>query len=174
MQPHLYFTGFMGTGKSAVSRETEKILHFPLEDTDQMIVEKEGMPVTQIFADKGEAYFRNAETQLLKSFDTRPTSLISCGGGVVLNPENVKIMKSNGIILLLTATAETVYERVKGDRSRPLLKGRMSPAGIQELMDQRREKYEAAADGVIATDHLTIPEVAQKAVALYQTLCEKR
>lgn len=174
MQPHLYFIGFMGTGKTAVSREVKKILDLPLKDTDEMIVEKEGMAISQIFAEKGEPYFRKKETEILKSFNSRPTTLVSCGGGVVLNPENVKIMKENGIILLLKASAETIYERVRDSNDRPLLKDRMSPEGIQELMDQRSERYENAADGVVETDDLSIAETAREVIRLYQKLCEKK
>ena len=78
--------------------------------------------------------------------------VISCGGGVAMRERNVEEMKKNGKVVLLTASPETIYERVKDNNDRPVLQGRKNVAGISELMEQRREKYEAAADIVVNTD----------------------
>ena len=75
-------------------------------------------------------------------------------------------MKDSGIIVLLSAKPETVYQRVKGNSSRPLLKDRMSVAGIAELMEQRREAYESACDRIVATDHKTPLQIGKEIVEL--------
>ena len=114
-------------------------------EMDQEIVKEEGMSIPDIFATYGEEYFRNCETELLKKMQSRKNVLISCGGGVVLRECNVEQMKKNGRVVLLTASPEEVYERVKDSDDRPVLAGRKNVKGIAELMEARREKYEAAA-----------------------------
>ena len=88
--------------------------------------------------------------------------VISCGGGVPLREQNVQEMKKNGTVIWLTASAETIYERVKEDQNRPLLKDRMSVEGIARLMESRREKYESASDILIATDGKTIEQIGKE------------
>ena len=88
--------------------------------------------------------------------------ILSCGGGAVLRPENVEALKENGVIVLLTATPETVYGRVKNGQDRPVLKGRMSVEGISGLMEKRRPAYEAAASFSVATDGRTPQEIAEE------------
>lgn len=88
--------------------------------------------------------------------------VISCGGGVPLREQNVQEMKKNGTVIWLTASAETIYERVKEDQNRPLLKDRMSVEGIARLMESRREKYERASDILIATDGKTIEQIGEE------------
>ena len=90
--------------------------------------------------------------------------LISCGGGAVLRERNIREMKRNGRVVLLTASPETVYERVKDSDDRPVLNGRKNVKGIKELMEQRRGRYEAAADIVINTDNKTVMQVCEELV----------
>jgi len=95
---------------------------------------------------------------------SRKNVLISCGGGVVLRECNVEQMKKNGRVVLLTASPEEVYERVKDSDDRPVLAGRKNVKGIAELMEARREKYEAAADIIVNTDHKTVLQVCEELV----------
>jgi shikimate kinase len=120
------------------------------------------MSIPEIFEKKGEAYFRKCETRLLFSIMQISPRVVSCGGGIVLNEMNVNQMREVGTIVLLTATPETIYERVKGNKDRPLLKGRLTVKGIEKLMNERKEAYENAADVVIPTDGLTPNDVAQR------------
>ena len=90
--------------------------------------------------------------------------IISCGGGTALRQRNVEGMKKNGRVVLLTASPQTIYERVKDSDERPVLKGRKNVEGIAELMEQRREKYEAAADLVVQTDHKSVLQVCEELV----------
>ena len=91
-------------------------------------------------------------------------AVISCGGGAALREKNVVEMKKNGRVVLLTATPETIFERVKDSNDRPVLNGRKNVKGISELMEQRREKYEAAADIVINTDDKTVLQICEELV----------
>ena len=96
--------------------------------------------------------------------------IISCGGGAALREENVKAMKENGYVVLLTATPETIFKRVGTDQNRPVLNGRRSPEGIRELMEERRPKYEAAADITVSTDKKNPSQIATEIIS---TLMEK-
>ena len=124
-------------------------------EMDQVIAEREQMCIPDIFATYGEEYFRNLETELLIEMQNQKNTVISCGGGVAMRERNVEEMKKNGKVILLTASPETIYERVKDSNDRPVLNGRKNVKGISELMEQRREKYEAAADIVVNTDGRT-------------------
>lgn len=148
----IYLTGFMGTGKSTVSRCLHEVYGLEQIEMDEEIVREEGMSIPDIFREKGEAYFRELETDFLKRLAGRKNVVISCGGGTVMRQCNVELMKKQGRIILLTAAPETVYERVRDCHSRPLLEGNMNVAYIRELMEVRRPKYEAAADISVRTD----------------------
>lgn len=158
---HLFFIGFMGTGKSTIARMVSRCLGVEQMEMDQRIVEKEGMEINEIFSRYGEEYFRDLETEMLRELSLVKPAIISCGGGIVLRKENVSLMQKLGRTILLTASPETVLSRVERDDSRPNLRGRKNVEGIRELMDQRREYYEAAAQMVIATDKKSPEEVAE-------------
>ena len=160
MKGHLFLIGFMGTGKTAVSEELSSQTGIPVLDTDEAIRLQAGMEITEIFAQKGEEYFRNLETQLLKGLAGEVPRIVSCGGGMPLRPQNVALMRQSGMVFWLTASPETVYERLKNDHTRPLLAGKNNPEGIALLMEKRREVYEAACDVQISTDGRTPAEIA--------------
>lgn len=164
LQEHIFLIGFMGVGKTSTSRELSRLLGVREIDTDAMIVEQEGMVINEIFATKGEEYFRQAETALLDRLRTQVPCIVSCGGGMVMRPENVAKMKEMGQICLLQASPETIYEHVKDSTNRPLLNGNMNIPYIAELMQAREPKYRAAADVIIETDGCSPAEAAGKLV----------
>ena len=159
---HIFLIGFMGTGKSTVAALLGRRLKRPVVEMDQSIVEQEGMEINEIFSRYGEEHFRDLETETLRRLNGKAPSIISCGGGIVLRKENIELMKVCGKIILLTATPETILNRVKHDTSRPNLKGRMSVEGIRELMERREAFYRAAAQQVVVTDARTPDEVAKE------------
>lgn len=161
---NIVLIGFMGTGKSTVSDCLHSMFGMKVVEMDQVIAEREQMSIPDIFAAYGEEYFRGLETRLLVEMQSRKNTVVSCGGGAALRERNVAEMKKNGKVVLLTASPETVYERVKDDGGRPLLEGRKDVKGISELMEQRRAKYEAAADIVINTDNKTVIQVCEELV----------
>ena len=159
---NIYLIGFMGTGKSTVARELIARAHAKGVEMDQLIEEQQNMAITDIFAQHGEAYFRDLETALLRSMGTEEHLVVSCGGGTVLRDENAALMKEQGCIVLLTATPETVYERVKNSSNRPILNGNMSVEYISELMEKRRARYESVADIRVATDGKDVSTICEE------------
>lgn len=165
---NLFLIGFMGAGKSSVSAALAAQLHREVVEMDQQIAAQEGMSIPDIFAQKGEPYFRSCETALLESFAQGEPRIVSCGGGVPMREENVAAMRRCGKIVLLTARPEVILERVKDSDERPLLQGHKNVPYIQELMEQRRPKYEAAADITVDTSDLTIEAVCQEVIRQIQ------
>nr|MBP3598452.1 type I 3-dehydroquinate dehydratase [Eubacterium sp.] len=163
---HIALIGFMGVGKSTISRELHRQTGRPEFDTDRIIVEQEGCAISDIFAEKGEPYFRQLETALIDELGPRPAGIISCGGGMAIRDINVKKLRAIGEIVLLTATPETIYERVKHSTDRPLLNGNMNVPYIKGLMDARRPFYEKAATVTVSTDGKTVQEIATEILAL--------
>lgn len=157
---NIYLVGFMGSGKSAIGRVLARMTYRRFMDTDALIVEQEGMPIPKIFEEKGEAYFRQVETEVLKRLTKEKKRIISCGGGVAMRTENVEEMRRGGHIVLLSAKPETILKRVARDENRPLLKGRKTIEGITELMEARLPHYQAAADITVATDDRSMEDIA--------------
>ena len=148
----IFLIGFMGAGKSTIARALQRELGFPLIEMDERIVKEQGMSINDIFAQYGEDHFRDIESQLIVDIGKEEPSIVSCGGGVVVRPQNMQSMKEIGRIVFLKATPETIYERVKNSTDRPILNGHMNVEYIAELMEKRRALYEAAADITIQTD----------------------
>lgn len=161
---NIVLIGFMGAGKTTVSDYLSTMFAMKIVEMDQVIAEREEMSIPDIFATYGEEYFRDLETGLLVEMQSKKNTVISCGGGAALRERNVLEMKKNGRVVLLTASPETIYERVKDSDDRPVLNGRKNVKGISELMEQRREKYEAAADIVINTDNKAVLQVCEELV----------
>jgi shikimate kinase len=161
---NIVLIGFMGAGKSTISDFLKTVFAMDVVEMDQIIAEREGMSISDIFETYGEEYFRNLETELLIEMQSRKNVVISCGGGVPMRERNVVEMKKNGRVVLLTAKPETILNRVKDNHDRPLLEGNKNVDFIAELMEKRREKYEAASDIVIETDGKDKLEICEELV----------
>lgn len=161
---NVFLIGFMGSGKSTIASCLAEKYGMEIIEMDQLIVERDGMSIPDIFAQKGETYFRDAETNLLLEIQSEQNKVVSCGGGVALREENVQSMKRSGQIFLLNAKAETILERVKDNDNRPLLDGNKNVQFISELMEKRRSKYEGAADFVIQTDGKTAETICKEII----------
>ena len=131
---NIVLIGFMGAGKTTVSDYLSTMFDMDIIEMDQEITDREEMSIPDIFATYGEEYFRDLETNLMVELQDRKNVIISCGGGTALRENNVAEMKKNGRVVLLTASPETIYERVKDSDDRPVLKGRKNVDGIAELM----------------------------------------
>ena len=160
---NIVLIGFMGAGKSTISDFLRTVFAMEVVEMDQIIAEREGMSISDIFETYGEEYFRNLETELLIEMQSRSNVVISCGGGVPMRERNVVEMKKNGRVLL-TAKPETILNRVKDNHDRPLLEGNKNVSFIGDLMEKRREKYQAAADIVIETDGKDKLEICEELV----------
>ena len=163
----------MGAGKSTISDYLSTMFDMKLVEMDQEIVEREEMSISDIFATYGEEYFRDLETNLLIEMQSHKNAVISCGGGAALRERNVAEMKKNGRVVLLTASPETIYERVKDSNDRPILNGNKNVPFITDMMEKRREKYEAAADVVIQTDNKSILEISEELISKLTELDEE-
>lgn len=161
---NIVLIGFMGVGKSTISKSLSELCAMDVVEMDQLIAQREGMSIPEIFETYGEDYFRDLETNLLIEMQSKRNVIISCGGGVPMREVNVKEMKKNGKVVLLTATPETILERVKDSHDRPLLENNKSVEYINHLMQQRKEKYEAAADIIIETDHKSTFEICEEII----------
>ncbi|MGL6200933.1 MAG: shikimate kinase [Lachnospiraceae bacterium] len=161
---NIILIGFMGAGKSTVADFLSTLYAMKVVEMDQVIAEREQMSISDIFATYGEAYFRNLETELLIELQSKKDVVVSCGGGVAMREENVREMKKNGKVVLLTASPEVILERVKDSDERPLLNGNKNVGFIRDLIEQRRNKYEAAADITIHTDGRTVTEICEDLV----------
>lgn len=159
---NIFLVGFMGAGKSTIARGLHRELGLPLVEMDERIVQEQGMSINDIFAQYGEDKFRDIESQLILDLGKEGASVVSCGGGVVVRPQNTEYMKQSGRIVYLSASPETVYERVKNSSDRPILNGHMNVEYIAELMEKRRVLYEAAADITVATDGKSREELCQE------------
>ena len=161
---NIFLIGFMGAGKSTIARTLQRELGFPLVEMDERIVQEQGMSINDIFAQYGEAHFREIESQLVVDLGKQEPSIVSCGGGVVVRPENTQNMKKSGRIVLLKASPETIFERVKNSTDRPILNGHMNVEYIAELMEKRRVRYEEAADITIQTDGKTREQICEEII----------
>ncbi|MCR4672875.1 MAG: shikimate kinase [Lachnospiraceae bacterium] len=167
---HIFLIGFMGCGKTSVSRELSAQTGINAFDTDELIAESEQMSISEIFRVKGEPYFREKETGLLASMKGQEPLIVSCGGGIALAPRNRELMHESGVTVLLTAEPETILERLKDDDSRPLLAGRKNVPHISSLIDARRPAYEEAADIIIKTDGISPSEISREITELISQL----
>lgn len=162
---NILLIGFMGTGKTTISKCLSKLLQMQEVDTDQLVVKKEGFSIPELFEKYGEPYFREAETSVLKELEMDKGLIVSCGGGIVLKEENLASMRKQGKIVLLTATPETILDRVKEDTNRPILQGNMNVEFIESLLNKRKERYLEAADLIISTDGRSIEEICQEIIS---------
>lgn len=161
---NIVLIGFMGTGKSTISKYMSRMYGMEIVEMDQIIEEREGMSISNIFEKHGEEYFRNLETELLIEMQDKKNVIISCGGGVAMRERNVAEMKKIGKVVLLTASPETILDRVKDNDDRPLLNGNKNVEYIEKLMEARRKKYEAAADILVETDNKPAQEICEDMV----------
>ena len=145
---NLVLVGFMGTGKSAVGRRAARALGRELVDMDAVIEAREGRPIPEIFRDSGEPHFRALERALVGELAARRNLVISCGGGIVLNPDNVADFARTGVVVCLTASPEVILRRVAHDTNRPLLQAPDREARVRELLAKRQPLYDAIPDRV--------------------------
>ncbi len=152
----------MGAGKTSVGRELSRRLQVDFYDLDSEVERARGLSVTEIFAADGEDGFREQETEILEVFSQKASpAVISTGGGVVLRKHNRDIMSASGEVFYLRADIDTLWDRVRRKKGRPLLDVKDSRAKFQELFMKRKDIYERLPHAV-STDDMSISEVADK------------
>jgi shikimate kinase len=155
----------MAVGKSAVGRTLARKLRRRFVDLDKVIEKAEGMKVKDIFAQKGEPYFRHCEKQALVEVLTKSSQVIATGGGAILNGENLRLLLARTLLVCLTASKEVLLKRLGSGAKRPLLEDADRENRIADLLRQREAVY-AQAHYHIDTTGLTIDQVAEKIIGL--------
>lgn len=140
---NVVLVGFMGTGKTTVGAALSKELGIVQKDLDEVIVAKEGCSIPTLFAERGEAYFRDAESRYLNELLDEGEHILTTGGGVVLRPQNVASMLRKGIVVALSASEEELIKRLENDTGRPLLAGGVAER-VRTLLQQRAGAYDFA------------------------------
>lgn len=161
----LILIGFMGSGKTTISRMLGKMLNAPVTDLDDEIVRRAGMTIPDIFAQNGEEYFRQLEHDTLADIIKSDQGILATGGGTPMRPDNLTILKDTSTpVVLLKASATETLRRIGGDSGRPLAKS-LDEKGIADLQAQRQVNYDACADLTIKTDGLSPAAIAEEIVS---------
>lgn len=160
----LIFIGYMGCGKTTISRQLSNWMGVPVMDTDEMIVKEQGKSINDIFADQGEEAFRDMETELIERLlgQNQGMYILSVGGGLPLREKNMNILKTLGTVVYLKAEPEVIYNRVCNDTSRPLLKGEDLMSKINNMLKLRGPLYERCAGITIEVGNKSINHVARE------------
>lgn len=159
---NIVLIGYRGTGKSTVGKVLATRLGRELVSTDKEIVKRAGRSIPEIVAEHGWEHFRQLESQVCKDLGGRDNLVIDTGGGAILRKENVDAFKRNGTLCWLTASVNTIANRIGGDTQRPSLTGNKSfVEEIQEVLEERIPKYQAAADHIVPTDGRSIKQLVE-------------
>jgi len=168
---NVYFTGFMATGKSRVGSRVAELLEVPFEDTDRYIEARHRKTIPEIFAERGEAAFRELEIQALEELSAEGPRVISLGGGTLLHPKALPILRRSGILIGLRAAPEVISDRVSRKENRPLLAG-LDPAErldkIRQMLAERAPYYAQADFLVESSEAVTREELADRIVAMLE------
>lgn len=170
---NLVLIGFRGTGKTQVGARLARALGRPLVDLDQVLVQEAGRSIAEIVAQDGWAAFRQREKELAARYAASRGLVLATGGGVILDPDNVRALREHGVIIWLTADAATIRERLLKDQptdeGRPSLTGSDPVQEIEEVLQARLPLYQAAARIIIDTRHRTVAEVAERVLEMVRS-----
>ena len=164
---NLALIGFMGTGKTTVGRQVAELLHFDFLDTDELIQASTGRTIAEIFSREGETAFRALERRVVTELGARTRTVVSTGGGLPANGDNLTVLKTHALVICLCASPEKIWERVHTQTHRPLLQGPNPQEKIRGLLSERQPFY-LQADVLVNTDYRSVREVAQQIVHQYK------
>jgi shikimate kinase len=161
MFKNIILTGFMGVGKTSVGTQLARDLGYAFVDTDVLIEADQQIAINEIFEQYGEPYFRGIETKIIQHVLHSDRQVVSTGGGAVLRDENRAAFKKAGLVVCLTARPEVVFERIKNETHRPLLKTPDPMVRIKELLDSRARFYNQA-DLIIDTSEKSVDDAVNE------------
>ena len=167
---NIVLIGFMGSGKTTIGKCLSDMLHMEVVDTDYYIEQNTELSVNEIFDLHGEVYFRDCESQAIKLICQRDNVIISCGGGIVTRQKNIDIMKKNGVVVFLETDPSIIYERLKNDTNRPLLKQNMTLPFISDFLHERYHLYKNSAHITMVTDDKTPQNICTEIINLIPKL----
>ena len=160
MKNNIALIGMMGSGKTTVAEELHKLLPgYALVDIDKEIEKGSGRKIPELFLKFGEAHFRALENEKIRKFSNNTDQIIALGGGAFENEENRKLLLKNCTVIYLKASAQEIYNRIKNEFHRPLLRKNFSVERIDEIMKKREVNYKKA-DFMIITDGKTPQKAA--------------
>jgi shikimate kinase len=162
---NIVLAGFMGTGKTVTGRVLARRTGLELVDMDALIEVRQGKTIPEIFAQDGEPVFRAMERALVRELSKQSGLIISTGGGIVLDPDNISDFEKTGLVVCLNASPDIIFQRLEKDTHRPLLSGDKK-GQIAALLETRKPLYAAIAHG-IPTDGLTAEQTADRILELY-------
>lgn len=160
----IFLIGPMGAGKSTVGRLLAEKLHYRFVDSDHEIEAKTGVTIPMIFDIEGESGFRAREAQVIDSLTQMPETVLATGGGAVIHPDNRKHLRSRGFVVYLKSSVSALVQRTSNDRNRPLLQTGNPSETLQKLLTERAPLYEALADLVIETEHVSVHRVVRQII----------
>ena len=158
---NLVLTGFMGTGKSTAGHFAAQMTGMTLVDTDNLIAQRAGMPIHEVFRVKGEPEFRRIEREICSAVAGKRGQVIATGGGMLVDPANLAAMMENGVVICLWVPAEELRRRLTGDPSRPLA------SDWEAVLEKRQRIYEAMPHHIY-TEGKRPEQVAEEAVAIWR------
>lgn len=160
---NIILIGFMGSGKTTVGKELAKALNFTFCDTDDMIEKETGELIKDIFAKKGEAYFRNLESKLINDLTGKVNHIVlSVGGGLPIQPGNAIALKKLGTVIYLSTSKESIKKRLAGDKTRPLLQGPDASIKLTKLYNDRTPIYKEVSHLEIITDDKSVQQIVME------------
>jgi len=164
---HVVLTGFMAVGKTAVGKRLARRLGRRFIDTDQLIEERAGMSIPQIFEKHGEAWFRKLESEVIADLNPDTPAVIATGGGTFVSAANRKRLRKLGVTVCLVSALETILDRVGRNDKRPLAKGPEGRARLERLLEERMPAYRKA-DVLVETDTLSIEQSTQRVLNMIE------
>jgi len=164
---NLYLVGFMGTGKSTVGRQVARRMNFKFIDSDHEIERVRGKSISAIFAEDGEPAFRQLERDFVERGHPADGCVVACGGGLIVPPGMLDLLRSRGIVVCMHAPIETILERILHTTHRPLMQAGDPSERLRELYAQREELYRRAGTMVL-TDHRPLREIAAHVLRIYR------
>lgn len=171
---NIVLIGMMGAGKTYIGSKLSKLVaHFTYVDTDEEIEKETGLTISEIFEKYSENYFRKLEADMIKKISQKRNQVISIGGGAFENPENIKVLKQNGIVFYLKAPPEELFNRIKNSTNRPLLNEDFSPKNIEKLALKREKNY-FKADFIINTYQHQIYTIFDNILSEYENYVKQR
>ena len=164
MKNNIVLIGMMGAGKSTIGVELSKVLkNYTLIDVDSEIEKHANMKISEIFDKFGESHFRQLETELLKELCKKNNQILATGGGIFEKEENRKILTSCGTVYYLKATAETLFNRIKNETHRPLLKQGFGTENIKKILEKREDNY-SKAHVIIDTENKPLYNIVKEII----------
>jgi len=165
---NLVLVGFMGSGKTAAGKRVARRLGLKFVDMDDIIEHQLGMKISQVFEQKGEPFFRQHERALVQELAGGQDQVIATGGGVVLNPENIRDFSASGVVICCWVDARVAYERTKHTKHRPLLEADTDRQTRIEALLQQREPLYRAIPNLIDTSTMTVEQQADAIERIYR------